>query len=59
MLAYFTGMPEVIANEFDRRYEAEEFFGDLIESADLAGIITGEAQKLAYLWLAANHQGIH
>ena len=36
--------------------QAVELFAYLIESACLAGIITGEAQPLAYLWLANNHQ---
>ena len=34
-------------------------FENLIEEAFLAGIIDGETQQLAYLWLANNHPGVH
>ena len=31
---------------------------DLIEAAFLAGMIDGQTQQLAYLWLAANQQRV-
>ena len=37
-----------------KQVENEDLFEDLIESAYLAGQITGETQKFAYCWLAAN-----
>ena len=42
-----------------REVMAEDAFEDLIESAYLAGLIDGETQALAYLWLRANHPGVH
>lgn len=33
----------------------DEDFADLIESAYLQGLINGEMQELAYLWLEVNH----
>ena len=45
--------------EIDRIQKDEDQFADLIEAAFLAGLIDGQAQELAYLWLAANYQGEH
>ena len=46
-------------DEIDQIQLAEDIFEDLIESAYLAGMISGETQAFAYLWLATNHQGVH
>jgi hypothetical protein len=46
-------------DDIDGQVYAEELFAELIESAYLAGIIDGETQKLAYLWIPNNNQGVH
>ena len=38
---------------------AEEQFEDLIESAFLAGLITGETEALIYKWLAIKRYRVH
>ena len=52
-------MLENCIEQVSQQTEAEELFADLIESAYLSGLIDGEAQTLAYLWLANNHQDSH
>ncbi len=38
----------------DRVQTLEDFYADLLESAYLNSLIDGEAQLLAYMWLATN-----
>ena len=56
---YYLVMLDDWIERTDRLTRAENEFADLIESAYLAGIITGETQTLAYIWLANNYQGVH
>lgn len=39
---------------FQKRFQREELFSDLIEAAFLAGQIDGSTQTLSYLWLATD-----
>ncbi len=52
-------MLDDLYEDISRQVEIEGLFEDLIESAFLGGLITGEAQELAYMWLAANHVSEH
>jgi len=52
---HHSGMPTDLFEDTTKQIEAEDF----IEAAYLAGIIDGDTQELAYLWLANNHQGVH
>ena len=48
-------MPTDLFEDTTRQTEAE----DLIEQAYLAGMIDGQTQALAYLWLTANLLRVH
>jgi len=52
-------MLEDLIEETPRQTQAEHEFADLIEEAYLAGMIDGDTQELAYMWLATNLQNMH
>lgn len=45
--------------DIDQVQAAEDLFGDLIESAYLAGLISGEQQFLVYESIRTNEQAVH
>lgn len=52
----------MLAGMFEENYKlygAEILFIDLIQSAHLAGLISGETETLIYDWLKNNEQHVH
>ncbi len=52
-------MPTNLFEDTTRQAEVEALFEDLIESAFLAGIITGETESLIYEWIRIQDQATH
>ena len=58
-MGYSLGMLADLIDHTSQQTQAEDNFADLIESAYLAGIIDGQTQELAYLWILGDQQRVH